>query len=217
LRVVICAAALAGLTSLASTAHAEWYVAGQLGANVPNRLTETKGTGSLAGSTYTSQNMQVSLAYGAKVGYFFERAKWLGIETEAYNSTPNIKPQAVGVSQPGGTAYPTSAGQNLRVTTWATNLIARYPGETFQPYVGAGVGVFFANMSNSMGSAASNWTPGLNALAGMRAFLTEKVALFGEYKYNYADFQFDNVFNQKRGISARYSANIIVGGLSYHF
>jgi hypothetical protein len=39
------------------------------------------------------------------------------------------------------------------------------------------------------------------------------VALFAEYKYNRASFSFPNAI----GLEADYSANIFMGGLSYHF
>ena len=62
-----------------------------------------------------------------------------------------------------------------------------------QPYGGVGLGVFFANLSNGGGNSVSdNAVPGLNALGGLRYFFTERVALFGEYKYNWAALEFTN-------------------------
>ncbi len=198
-----------------SEVFAEWYVAGQLGANIPSKLSEVKGVGSLVGGTYSSQNLQTSLLYGAKLGYYLESLKWLGVETEVYNSTPNLQQGNVN-SGSGGPLYPTSGGSTLRVTTWANYLVARYPGKTFQPYAGVGVGVNFATLASPIASSAANAVPGLNAMAGLRVFMTKNVALFGEYKYSYADFQFSDV-TRGGGISARYVSNIVVGGLSYHF
>jgi opacity protein-like surface antigen len=85
-----------------------------------------------------------------------------------------------------------------------------------QPYVGAGVGIFFARASNGT-SSSDNGVPGLNALAGVRYFFTEHVALFGEYKYNRATFEFENIGGSGAGLKGDYSVSHIVGGLSFHF
>lgn len=87
-----------------------------------------------------------------------------------------------------------------------------------QPYIGAGIGVFFAH-TNGFGarhSDSDNAVPGFNGLAGVRYFVTEHVALFGEYKYNRATFNFDNP-NSPGGLKGDYSVSMVVGGLSFHF
>ena len=149
---------------------------------------------------------------------------------EAFNTTPHLKE----------TAFTT--GAHLRVTTLAFNAIARakmmcerhddhdrtgrpttdrdHRDRDFcrlQPYAGVGLGVFFARASDATGSASDNAVPGLNVLAGVRYFVTERVALFGEYKYNRATFEFDNVGATAAGLKGDYSASHIVGGLSLHF
>ena len=70
-----------------------------------------------------------------------------------------------------------------------------------QPYGGVGLGVFFANLSNNGNSVSDNAVPGLNALAGVRYYFTERIALFGEYKYNWAALELTN--GPDRGIQRR--------------
>ena len=73
-----------------------------------------------------------------------------------------------------------------------------------QPYVGAGLGLFFAH-TNGIGGANSssdNAVPGFNGLAGVRYFFSEHVAMFGEYKYNRATFNFD-IGQRSRWIAGR--------------
>ena len=82
--------------------------------------------------------------YGAKLGHYFDNLKYFGVETEAYTLTPHIKQQAVAIN---GIPAGTISGSHLRVTTWAANVVYRYPGEVFQPYAGVGVGLFFARES----------------------------------------------------------------------
>jgi opacity protein-like surface antigen len=154
----------------------------EIGSNV-------EGTNGLTGISLSDLEMKSSVAYGGKVGYFFPGVNWLGIETEVYNTTPHVKQQSVtasgfGVSVPLGTL----PGFNVRVLTWGINAIVRYPGKTFQPYAGVGLGVFFAE-AKFQGQSDSDTAAGLNALAGIRFFAADHLALFAKYKYNRASFQ----------------------------
>ena len=58
-----------------------------------------------------------------------------------------------------------------------------------------GMSPFFAmaqwmDMSNSTFTAHANFVPGLNVLGGIRYYVTERIAMFTEYKYNRATFDF---------------------------
>jgi opacity protein-like surface antigen len=193
--------------------------------------------GELFGAPNRGLDLDNSGVYGAKIGYFMpDRLNWLGFEVEGFNSSPNIKQSA-----------PTVPGASLRVTTLAFNAIIRgkfgcgpsrnepsrrttteshsdaygHREDTFcplQPYVGAGLGLFFAHTNGigGAGSASDNAVPGFNGLAGIRYFVTEHVAVFGEYKYNRATFNFDNV-GVGGGLKGDYSVSHVVGGLSFHF
>ena len=209
----------------------ELYVAGFGGYTIGHGFDNVEGTGALSGINLGDIDLKDSGVYGAKVGYFLpRRLNWLGLEMEAFNTTPHLKE----------TAFTT--GAHLRVTTLAFNAIARakmmcerhddhdrtgrpttdpdpraHDFCRLQPYVGVGLGVFFARASDATGSASDNAVPGLNVLAGVRYFVTERVALFGEYKYNRATFDFDNVGGTAAGLKGDYSASHIVGGLSLHF
>lgn len=213
----------------------EFYVAGFGGYTFGHGFDNVEGTGALSGINLGDIDQKDSGVYGAKVGYFMpRRLNWLGVEMEAFNTTPHLEQTAVA-----GTVL---SGTNLRVTTLAFNAIARakmmcerhdehdrtgrrtddrdnryHDFCRLQPYVGVGLGVFFARASDATGSASDNGVPGLNALAGVRYYFTERVALFGEYKYNRATFDFDNFGGTGAGFKGDYSASHIVGGLSLHF
>ena len=108
----------------------------------------------------------------------------------------------------------------LEVSTVALNALFRYPGERFQPYLGVGGGIFFAEIATDLPGRplAQNWIPGLNVLGGVRGFVTDSIALFFEYKFNYAKFNLrTKIFNLPYGFEGTYSTNIIAGGVSYHF
>lgn len=65
-----------------SPASAEWYVAGDVGANFADRLTGISGTNGLAGLQAPDFDLKNSVSYGAKLGYFVEHS-WFGIEAKS--------------------------------------------------------------------------------------------------------------------------------------
>lgn len=191
--------ALAFFLLLSSPAQAELYVAGQLGASIPNSF----GNEDL--------KLQNSLMYGAKLGYYFDSIKWLGLETEVYNTTPNAKQQNVTIN-----GQPVDlVGRDFRVLTWAPIMVmVRYPGERFQPYAGVGMGVFFGHVHGGQNDVSSSSNQvGLNTQLGLRFLVTKHFSLFGEWKYNHVSFKFSDAGL----VNADYSANLFAFGLGWHF
>ena len=153
-----------------------------------------EGTGALSGINVGDIDLNDSGVYGAKVGYFMpRRVNWLGVEMEAFNTTPHLKQTAL------------TTGAHLRVTTLAFNVIARArmmcerrddhdrtgrpAGDRhdfcrLQPYGCIGLGVAFARASESTNRATLN---------------------------------FDDIGGTGAGVKGDYSASHIVGGLSLHF
>ena len=197
-------------------ASAEMYIAGYGGVNFADRINSIAGTGSQAGvpGPLADFDLQNSITYGGKIGYFPGHS-WYGIEAEVFNTTPHIKSFEDDPTTP---SFDPAAGIHFRVMTVGVNFIARYPGRTFQPYVGAGVGAAIAHIGDtptvrSDTDSAVAW----NVLAGLRAFVTPQIAIFGEYKYTGATFTFDQAFGDLGGFSGNYRAQHVLGGLSYHF
>ena len=190
-----------------SPASAEWYVAGDVGANFADRLTGISGTNGLEGRFPPDFDLKNSISYGAKLGYFVENS-WFGIEGEVLQTTPHIK------------NLDDVPGIHLRVTTVGVNFLARYPGRTFQPYAGVGMGVVIAHLSDSAANeiqSNTDVTSGWNVLAGLRAFVTPYVAVFTEYKYTGATLRFDQAFVTGGGFEGIYRAQHVLVGVSYHF
>ena len=86
-----------------------------------------------------------------------------------------------------------------------------------QVYAGAGPGIFFARTSNQTGSSSENGEVGVNALAGLKYFVHRNVSIFGEYKFNYAGFDFTEFATPAAGIQGNYKASHFIGGLAVHF
>jgi opacity protein-like surface antigen len=231
---------LAGVTLLAMSAiapsppaaRAEWYVAGQIGVTLPSGgglSSIDVGTPFLPGTTHSDLDLQNSILYGGKLGYYFRSARWFGLETEVFNTTPHIKEQSHTFSNPSSPSSPSATlqGAHFRVVMWAPlNIMLRYPKSRLQPYLGIGPGIFFARIkgeglgAESPTSTSSNGTIGLNAKAGVDYYFTRRLSAFGEWKYNYARFSFSenpDLFPFPYAFKATYSAHSLAFGFAYHF
>lgn len=215
------------------TTMADSYIAGQVGMALPSLgkgLSDIDTTTQfIPGTTHSDLALQNSFLYGGKLGHYFKSARWFGIETEVFNTTPNIKQQTHSFENSG--VVVTSAaplqGAHFRVLTWAPlNLIIRYPKTRLQPYIGVGPGIFFGRISGEgLGpqnptSVSDNWRIGLNAKAGLEYYITRRLTVFGEWKYNYTRFSFKenpDLFPFPYGFKATYSTHLVSFGLGYHF
>lgn len=235
---------------MAPTVQAESYVAGQFGATFPGNglsdgdLTSTSatvpsGTYTIpSGATISDQSLKTSFMVGGKIGHYFSRARWFGLEAEIFYSTPHIKQQDITIRSDtpitftpsgGGSSTPVAneftavgvQGAHFSVLTIAPlNLMFRYPGNRLQPYIGIGPGIFIARIKDpsiTQGDDSQSSTKlGLNTLIGVRYFLTRHLSAFAEGKYNYVRFDFDenpNFF----GFEATYTPITAAFGVSYHF
>lgn len=141
------------LTLISSPAEAEMYVAGQVGLNLPHSLSNVED--SRGGVTFdeNDQSLKSSVMYGAKLGYYFESLKWLGVETEIFKTTPYLRQQHV--TTLGGLNFLTAPGAHLSVWTWApANIVVRHQMGAFEPYAGIGIGFNISRFS--VGDAASS-------------------------------------------------------------
>ena len=187
------------------SASAETYVAGTVGVNFADQLTDISGTNINAGLQAPDFDLKNSVIYGAKLGYFPEHS-WFGLEGEVLQTTPHIK------------NLDDIPGIHLSLTTVGVNLLARYPGRTFQPYAGGGVGTVIAHISDSTTTQSeTSANAGWNVLAGLRTFVTPYIAVFTEYKYTGAALRFDDAFVAGGGFEGTYRAQNLLVGISYHF
>ncbi len=222
-KVILGLAIMLGLMALpiGQDAAAELYIGLYGGLTTPERFQNVKGIGDFDVVTLTDLDLARSTVYGAKLGVFPTPQSWLGLETEFFYTNPHVKQQDITFSVLGVPVLTDNfAGAHVRMATWALNLIARYPNEHFQPYAGVGFGIFWARVSGAhtgltppdLGTS-SDTSSGLNALGGIRIALTRRLALFGEYKYNQAVFDFGKTV----GLHTFYEAHHFVGGLSFKF
>lgn len=208
-----------------STAQAETYVAGKFGVTFPQPLSNGVTTqNGIGGLDMTDQALKSSLNVGAKLGHYFSRAKWLGIETGLSYTTPHIKEGSITFSGPGGSLNSGMlSGVHQQILVWeVATLMLRYPGNRLQPYIGVGPALFFGSLKGPSAPPGQSATSiGFNAEVGVRYFLTRRWALFGEGTYNRARMSYtsndSNPNADPIGFRADYSAFTLNLGLSYHF
>ena len=180
-------------------------MAGQAGHSFADSLRNVTATGRFSGLEVQDFDMKNSLAYGGKVGVYPYHGS-LGFELDVFHSTPHVKNLDNG------------PGIHLAVTNVGANILLRYPGVTFQPYLGIGPGILIARLSRSVKTEQDTQVSiGSNFLTGIRAFVTPKVALFTEYKYTHAKFDFGGAFGSFGGFDSSYRAHQLFIGVSYHF
>jgi opacity protein-like surface antigen len=217
-------ALLVPIVPFAPQAYAETYVGGQFGLTLPQSLRNgTVTQDGFGGLDVSDQPLKSSLMVGAKLGHYFTRARWIGIETGVSYTTPHIKEGSLTFSGPGGSApSPSLSGIHQRIITWDADVIFRYPGYRLQPYIGIGPSFYFADLKGPDAPPGQSTTSiGFNAEGGLRYYLTRQWTLFGEGKYNYARMNYSSNHSDPNAdpfaFRATYSAVTLSLGVSYHF
>ncbi len=188
-----------------SAAWAEWYVAPQFGVNFAESLKQGRGTGTAEGAEVVDLDLKNSYTFGGKLG-FYPGNQAFGLEVDALHSNPHIK------------SFSDLPGINVRMTNIGIHLLLRYPGKTYQPYVGFGPAIMVSRLaSSSLNQRDTNVDVGVNVLVGLRAFVTPYIAMFTEYKYTSGTPRYTDFFAANTGFQADYQAQQLVVGVSYHF
>lgn len=196
--------------------YGEFYVSGNVGGTLSTQLSNLEGVPGTSssfdesGATLSNVSLRRGLLFGGKLGYYSSELPWLGMEIEAFQSRLRVKPDSFTRSQSGSTTTGTLADTDYHVTTVALNAMVRYPGESWQPYAGIGLGLFTPSSDNTT-------APGLNALAGLRYNLTDHFALFVEGKYNRASLDIKDPTNSAGVFNGTYSAFSGVVGVTLYF
>lgn len=218
-------ALLIPIVLFAPQTYAETYVAGQFGITLPQSLSNgTVTQDGFAGLDLSDQSLKSSAMVGAKLGHYFTRARWIGIETGLSYTTPHVKEGSITFSGPGGSlSSPVLSGLSHRVITWdIATIMFRYPGYRLQPYIGIGPSLFFATLKGPDAPPGQSATSiGFNVEGGLRYYITRNWALFGEGKYNWARMDYSSNHSDPNadpfGFRANYSALGLSLGVSYHF
>lgn len=81
---------------LAVDARAETYIGGQIGTTFfgdNNKLARVDLTDFSPAGSMSGRDLASSPVFGGKIGHYFQRARWLGLELEASYTTSHIEQQ----------------------------------------------------------------------------------------------------------------------------
>jgi hypothetical protein len=163
---------------------------------------------------------RISRAYGAGLkGDWFPAVSGgiVGLEAEVFGHGGTV-------SAPAGT---TSANGDLKNLNVLVNVLARYPGQTLQPYVGVGVGVSWSRFSDAALSVANGATTisgiatdtafAYQFLAGTRAYVNDRLYFFGEYKFFGATYNYKSAAATHPLTTLEFQTHLFAGGIGMAF
>ncbi|SPP64794.1 conserved exported hypothetical protein [Nitrospira lenta] len=158
-------------------------------------------------------------------GIKFEAYPWftnkiLGGEIEAFGLGGSVR--APRITSGSGT---TQAQGNLIAVNTMYNVMLRYPGEMVQPYIGVGGGTSIGVLYDALiqhGNLALTGTSGDMAFAyqflgGIKAFVTKRLFVFGEYKYFGTKYSFDSEGASHSKVKLDFQTHIVSGGIGWSF
>jgi Outer membrane protein beta-barrel domain len=228
--VVTIIVAMTGLSSAFADDLYDISLSGFAGFAIPLTTTVNQ-TNATQSTNFTAQDVKLdsSGSYGMKLTAWTTALRPkngfdLGIELDHTRFSADTRAQtasAGGVSQ-GVAVQSAFVNKNeVGIRSIAVNALFRIPyGVTealphgrWYPYVGVGGGVQRATMRLTDGSEDSNSALLVQGLAGIKIFIVKHVAIFGEYKFTYADHSF--VFDATRNETIQ--AHHMTFGVALHF
>ncbi|HEY7533449.1 MAG TPA: hypothetical protein VH681_11815, partial [Nitrospiraceae bacterium] len=168
----------------------------------------------VGGTTINNTNVKGSVGAGIKAGIFPNFAGGiLGVEGEVFGHGGSVSaPQAQG---------------DLTVINFMVNVLARYPGEFIQPYIGAGFGVSAGELHDANIQVGGSQLTGKSNdaafayqfLGGARAYVTKRIFLFGEYKYFSASYKWESegINTGNPSVKLDFRTQIVSGGVGISF
>ena len=193
--------------------HLSVYVLGSLPMHTNNLV--------LRGEEIPQTSIGIGIGAGYKAGifpYFMKRI--VGIEAESFGLGANVAaPRTVT-----GAGTRADADAYFIAATTMANLLVRYPGARFQPYVGVGSGfssgyLLGSDIQHGSDRITGNFSSMAFAyqfLGGLRGYITQKAFIFGEYKYFVAKYDWDSK-GTGPGVTLNLHAQLFLGGIGLSF
>jgi hypothetical protein len=169
----------------------------------------------VGGTTIFDTNVKGSVGAGLKAGIFPKFAGGVfGVEGEVFGHGGRVN-------------APGQVQGDLTVINFMVNVLARYPGEIIQPYVGAGVGVSAGQLRDAniqvvglqLTGKASDGAGAFQFFGGVRAYVTKVIFLFGEYKYFAANYKWESegISTGNPSVNFDFRTQIVSGGIGISF
>ena len=208
-----------GLTGMAAPlATAENFVGIYGGVAIPSdeRVAVRGSQGGANLETTELVDFDEAFAVGGRVGFWY---------TEA-NPSMDYVGVALDVSY-----FKTEAddfGTDIEVAPISVLIMLRYPGDTIQPYLGIGGGLFISHLEQEVdlsffgaGSKTASDTsldPGFDVRAGLGIKVRKNITVFGEGRYTYFEPKYKDTVSDVR-VKVETDSNVFffLGGISYRF
>ncbi len=185
---------MALLLGWAPGAAAEMY-AGPYGSLAAVPGSDIEGAGPLSGAQLRDVELDPGWGFGGKIGYWFKAFPYLAFEGNIWTILTGISGDAdlivAGIDQ--GSC---NLDADLTLVNFSGSLLAQYPSGRLRPYAGVGFLVSYAdvgaiNAGAFTGPGEDTTSPGILAQAGLEYRLSDLIGLFGEYRYTWANYNFD--------------------------
>ncbi len=154
-----------------------------------------------SGGTTTHEDFNSGYAYGGAVGY--DTGNGTRVEIDSLH-------QMSGLSRLGGAPV---NGHLQSTSVMLNGQVDVLQNAAVTPYVGAGIG--YQNVGASIaGAHDADWKPAYQAEAGLRKDISDKVSVFGEYRFS----QSEAADLDLGGVDAHqhFSDHGVLAGLTYH-
>jgi opacity protein-like surface antigen len=192
-------------------AAAEWfadvYAGGTLTTDHDVKIRDGAGR-----STFDEVEFEHGLAYGLRVGRYFDSIPFLGLALDYYNFSADVGGRGFsrsGCSLVGGCVSGPDRVGRLSIDAMALSLdlmlrlplikTAEEPHGILQPYVSAGVPLFLTTVTPRTSSKftnhddASEFSFGYKVAAGVSVRVYKNLRLFGEYRFTHTDVDEDDL------------------------
>tara|TARA_B100000953_G_C17929330_1_gene393367 strand:+ start:144 stop:881 length:738 start_codon:yes stop_codon:yes gene_type:complete len=225
-----------------SSAVAEWYVGGAVGVAMPHAVDDLSGSEAGYSVAISEFTPDTSFTGGVKVGYFFEKTPYLGVEINWSISEPDTDKETVFATIT-GTPTGAYAGQTsgnflgsvdvaslssfsflamLRATD--EDAKAKYNG--IQPYLGLGFTVSTLDIDSvtahstagaliGTGTGDSTTDVGFALSAGLNYTVSDNIKVYSEYGFETVDYEFDSLDGLVTEVNPQ--ASSLMFGASYSF
>jgi opacity protein-like surface antigen len=194
-----------------------WYGAIHMGANIyQDRGDSRTFTNGLGDSLFVDPNNDTGFFGGVKIGYVFGTGsvRFALEEDMFYNGYTTGADFTLNLN---GVTTQSDASVDINTGAFMTNGIFRFGTGQFQPYLGAGIGVYYGESSNvivggfSTGTSSSHADFAWNVIAGADYYFNPKMSMFIEYKY----LQYTGLNNW--GNDGELGQQLLGAGLRFHF
>jgi opacity protein-like surface antigen len=227
--------AMAAIVLTGRTSSAEWFADVYSGVSLTRDHDVTIRDRVVGQGVYRDADFSTSLAYGIRLGRYFDSVPFVGLAVDFFSFSPNLHPQAV---RRDGCFLVTGCGSfegrtgRIDIDTRALSLdlmlrlplftTAEEPHGLLQPYVAVGAPLFITTVTPRSTRQFRNQddetdvSVGYKGAAGLAVRIFSNLDLFGEYRYTHTSTDLDlrNALNRSASFDTELNTHSFLVGLS---